>query len=565
MTEMDLNDLFFALNVAVMELTESGTFTLLSDAPPWMSRFYPALAPDQCTFDPENVFGFLENFLDESKKFWALEKVGSINSGILIEVDSSGKEYLFEATAVTTKTRKILIIVQNPYGLKEKQSLIQRGRELALNHQTLERSEKMLQQYSDILELRVKERTAELEKSNVILAEELEKRKKIEKEKAAMQKQLQRAQKMEAIGTLAGGIAHDFNNVLTAVIGFTELSLSGVDAQSPIHRNLQKVLSAATRAKELVRQILTFSRQTEEEHIPIKLKHVIQETVDFLRASLPTTIDIQHHLLSNKYVLADPTQMHQVIMNLCTNAGHAMQESGGDLTIRLQDLEISPEGMVVFERLKPGPYVKISVEDTGCGITPDVLDRIFDPFFTTKQKGKGTGMGLSVVHGIIRSSNGRITVESTPGEGAKFHIFLPAIPESVIPQVTEEDTPIRGQGRILFVDDDPTLKDLAIDLLGMLGYEVVALTDSIEALHLFSSQPENFDLVITDLTMPKMTGNVLAQELLKVRPNLPILLCSGYSESFSREEALALGIKEYLIKPVGMHEMSKTIRSILDS
>lgn len=564
MDETDFKFFFNAINVAAMELTPDGAFALIGDPPAWMHRFCPDI--NSCSqLLPHHTFGFLENFLGEARDFWKLGTIGCIKSGIWIETDSEQNEFLLEATAVNTRNKKMLVIMNDQCMFKEKQSLIQKGRELALDYHTLERMQEKLQRARDELDERVRERTAELETANARIARELDERRRIEKENAQILAQLQKSQKMEAIGTLAGGIAHDFNNILSAVIGFTEISLFESDNASNMSKNLTQILNAALRAKKLVQQILTFSHQATEKKKPVNVKRIIKEGLSLIRASLPSSIDIRHHLNSDGYVFADPTQIHQVIMNLCTNSGHAMRHSGGQLTIRLQDLTIDSEMAMGFHGLSPGNYIQLCVEDTGHGVPPHILNRIFDPFFTTKQRGEGTGMGLSVVHGIIQSCHGSISVESTPGHSTQFIVLLPAFDKEHV-LVSLKDQPIaRGSERILFVDDEPSQAELAIHRLGKLGYNVVALTDSEEALNLFAVNPNKYDLVITDLTMPKMTGKMLAQELLKVRPDLPIILCSGYSESFSEDLASETAIKCYLMKPIVLGEMAKAIRRVLDS
>jgi len=370
---------------------------------------------------------------------------------------------------------------------------------------------------------------------------------------------------MEAIGTLAGGIAHDFNNILSAVLGFTEISLNSVDQGSKLHNNLHQVLIAARRAKNLVRQILTFSHQAKEERKPIQVKETVEETLELIRASLPATIEIYQDLQSDAYILADSTQLHQVIMNLCSNAGYAMKEKGGVLSVGMLDKELPLEVTSVHPDLSSGPHVLITVKDTGHGMTAEIMERIYDPFFTTKGKGMGTGMGLSVVHGIIKSYHGTITVDSKPGQGSEFQLLIPAFEEPVIPEISREEIPTGGRERILFVDDDPAQTEITTEMLEHLGYEVVTANDGARALELFSDQVSTFDLVITDISMPTMSGKVLAQEILRIRRDMPIILCTGYSEDISPREVSALGISDYLMKPMGMHDLAKSIRRVLDN
>ena len=401
-----------------------------------------------------------------------------------------------------------------------------------------------------------------LEQSNAKLARELDQRKRLEQERAQMINQLQQAQKMEAIGTLAGGIAHDFNNILSAVLGFTELSLSEASVGTILHNNLQQVLQAALRAKDLIRQILTFSRQSKAEPKPVKFGPIIMEALKLLRATLAANINIQHDLHSEAYVMADSTQLHQVIINLCANAGHAMQNEGGVLEVILRDLH-NHQPMPDHQAPDPGLYVELIVKDTGLGMTPEIIKRICDPFFTTKEIGQGTGMGLAVVHGIVKSCRGVLKVSSQPGKGSVFRILLPAIQQADIPKATIAAELAMGHEHILFVDDEPLQTELAVQMLGRLGYRVTATTDCMQALAYFSEAPEQFDLVITDMNMPKMTGKAMATQLLKIRPDIPIILCSGYSDLIDKPRTAEMGIREYLMKPIAMRDMADTIRRVL--
>lgn len=378
------------------------------------------------------------------------------------------------------------------------------------------------------------------------------------------EKQFRQAQKMEAMGTLAGGIAHDFNNILSAVIGYSEMALEKVSQEDLLTRNIHKVLTAGYRARDLVKQILAFSRQTEQQLRPVQVKLMVKEALKLLRASLPTTIEISQNIASDSAVLADPTQVHQVLMNLCTNAGHAMREKGGILAISLTDVVLDADFIAVHSDLEPGPYLKLTVSDTGRGMSADVRERVFDPFFTTKPQGEGTGMGLAVVHGIVKSHEGAITVHSEPGGGSTFHIYFPVIEDEVMPQTKTEKSLPTGNERILFVDDEKQLMDLGKQILELLGYKVVARTSSLEALKLFQTKPDDFDLVLTDMTMPNMTGKDLAREIMRIRPNIPIILCSGFSEMITEKSAKAIGIRDFLLKPVAMGDFARTIRQALD-
>jgi len=381
-----------------------------------------------------------------------------------------------------------------------------------------------------------------------------------------LETQLRQAQKMEAIGTLAGGIAHDFNNILAAIIGYAELAKIKVPEDSEILPNLDQVLKSGNRAKTLVQQILAFSRKQELEQKPLQLKYIVKESLKFLKSTLPTDIEIKQDIAKDIGIVnADPSQMQQVIMNLCTNAGHAMQKEGGVLAVGLANVELDDIAAAQYLDIDAGTYLRLTVSDTGYGMTSDVKDRIFEPYFTTKEKGVGTGMGLSVVNGIVNSHGGTITIESEPGKGSTFHVYIPLIQEGVIKPEIDIDAPISiGNERILFIDDELALVDIGKEMLKHFGYEVTSRTSSIEALELFRTKPDRFDLVITDMTMPNMTGDKLAKELIKIRPDIPIIICTGFSERISEEKAKGMGIKAFAMKPLVMQDLAKTVRKVLD-
>jgi signal transduction histidine kinase/ActR/RegA family two-component response regulator len=411
----------------------------------------------------------------------------------------------------------------------------------------------------------LQERTGELTSVNHRLQREIAEQRRAEEEEKKLNAQVQRAQRMEAIGTLAGGIAHDFNNILTAIIGYTELLRYDLPEDSKAQANLEAIYEAGIRARDLVHQILTFSRQSEEERKPLRISTVIKEALKLLRATLPTTIEIRQNLESESdTVLANPTQIHQVLINLCTNSAQAMREKGGVLEVSLEEADLDLEAAAPNPDVKPGGYAKLTVRDTGSGIAPEIVERIFDPYFSTREPDQGTGMGLAVVHGIVESTGGSITVESTLGKGTAIHILFPRIRGRVTPEARVLSPFPSGNERILFVDDEKALVDIGVQLLEHLGYRVVARTSSIEALEVFRNQPEKFDLVVSDQTMPNMTGEILAKELIRIRPDIPIVLCTGYSEMISEEKAAALGIKKLVMKPILMREISQTIRQILD-
>jgi PAS domain S-box-containing protein len=398
------------------------------------------------------------------------------------------------------------------------------------------------------------------------VAEDITQVKQAQKEQEHIEAQLQHAQRMEAIGTLAGGIAHDFNNILSAVIGYTEIALfHDLPDTSPVRTSLEQVLAAAERAKDLVKQILAFSRQAEEEHRPVLLAPLVKEGIKLLRATLPSTIKIRQSIGPHAgSVMADPIQIHQVLMNLTTNAYHAMREQGGVLEVRLERTTLSADQAAPHD-LGSGDYLALSVSDTGCGMSPDVVGRIFEPYFTTKEKGVGTGLGLAVVHGIVKSHGGTMTLASEPGKGSTFTVYLPLLEDTKGSKQahTEESLPT-GDERILFIDDEPALVDIGEQMLHRLGYRAVTTTSSTEALELFQNAPDEFDLVITDQTMPQMTGDELAKELMNLRPSMPIILCTGFSEKISEQEANAMGLRAFLTKPLVIPDLAKTIRKILD-
>jgi len=388
-------------------------------------------------------------------------------------------------------------------------------------------------------------------------------RKQSEAEKQKLRDQLHQTQKMEEIGTLAGGIAHDFNNILGVISGYTEMSLDQAKENAELKDYLMEVLTAAGRAKNLVEQILTFSRQTDQERKPVAVKPVIQNLLKFIRACFPTTITIRSDIRAeHDVVLADATQIHQVIMNLCTNARHAMQEAGGVLEIVLT--EESP-GEEVMALPTPGNYLKLKISDTGCGMDAQVLRRIFDPFFTTKEQGQGSGLGLSVVHGIVKSYGGVIQVASEPGEGTEFRVYLPLTeqePESETAAAADE---IRGGTEHIFlVDDEEIICEMTQKILEKLGYTVTVQTSSTEALKIFRKTPQKFDLVLTDQTMPGLTGAELSKEMLLIRSNIPIIISTGYSEDIYEEKALNMGIRGYLAKPIVTAQLAEKIRQVLD-
>ena len=468
-----------------------------------------------------------------------------------------GKDtYEIEHRVVRRSSGEVRIVHERCEHLRDDSGRIVKS--IGMVHDVTERkkAEDALKKAFDELELRVRERTAELRQAYERLTVESREREQIEA-------QLRQAQKMEALGTLSGGIAHDFNNILAAIIGFTELIRDRLPKEGQETRHIKRVLEAGFRGRDLVRQMLAFSRKSEQEKKPLQLNDVVQEAIKLLRASIPSTVSVRVKTDNGSdLVLADPTQMQQVLMNLCVNAAHAMQEKGGILDVELSAVSIS--GDENTDGMKPGPYVKLIVRDTGTGISPDIIDKIFDPFFTTKKLGEGTGLGLSVVHGIVKQHDGYIAVISEHGKGSTFTVYLPQIAGEPETDPAEDDEIPTGSERILFIDDEEALVEMGQDILAELGYEVTSRTSSTVALTLLKSDPSHFDLVITDQTMPEMTGVELAKEVLALRPDMPIIMCTGFSYVVDADKAKAAGIKAFAMKPLTKKEIGRTIRKVLD-
>ena len=408
-----------------------------------------------------------------------------------------------------------------------------------------------------------------IENARLITAarQELAERLQAEEEQEKLERQLRQAQKLETIGTLAGGVAHDFNNILTPILVYSEMAAKHLGSEHPTRADLEHVITGANRAKDLVKQILTFSRQSENETILIELAPIVKEALKLLRASLPSTIAIEDHIQAGcGNVLADPSQIHQVLMNLCTNAYHAMRDHGGILKVSLESCQVSETIPIGIPPLAAGEYVRITVSDTGCGMDTHTLERIFEPFYTTKKVGEGTGLGLSVVHGIVKSHNGTITVQSDVGIGTAFDVYLPRVQSSREKHVREEVPVVGGNERILIVDDEPEVAEVLKDVLEELfGYSVTVRTNSLDALAFLRRQPNRFDLVIADLTMPHLTGDQLAREVGTIRKDLPVILMTGFSEEFNDERCRQLGIAGFLLKPPLSSELARKVRHVLDS
>lgn len=385
-------------------------------------------------------------------------------------------------------------------------------------------------------------------------------------ERKLLEFQLRQVQKMEAMGTLAGGIAHDFNNILSAVIGYADMAQREPEISDRLRRYAEQIYKAGIRAGELIKQILTFSRQSEEKLYPLNLTPLVKEALKLLRSSLPSTLEIHEEIATDAdAILANPTFIYQILMNLCTNAAQAMKEGKGKIYVGLSRIEIRPDDVLIHDGLFPGQHVHLTVADTGEGIAPHIVHKIFDPFFTTKKPGEGTGMGLSVVHGIVKKCGGAITVLSEQGKGTAFHIYFPFLENAQeerpsVPTVNIE----AGKGRILLVDDEQSLVDLGKSMIQSMGYQVEGKTSSRDALKLFRRQPGFFDLVITDMTMPDMSGLDLAQTMKRIRPDIPIIICTGYSAVLTQDKLAALGVKEVIMKPMTMNQLAKAIHRELE-
>ncbi|MHB8791329.1 MAG: hybrid sensor histidine kinase/response regulator [Desulfobulbaceae bacterium] len=398
------------------------------------------------------------------------------------------------------------------------------------------------------------------------MARDITERQQAESERQQLRTKLSQAQKMEAIGTLAGGIAHDLNNILTPIFGHLELARLKMDPDFPAARHLAEVQRAAERAAYMVRQILTFGRLDSGDMIPVEVHLIVKEALKLLRATIPSTIEIRQRIDPHcGAVRANPTQIHQVLINLCTNAYHAMRENGGILSISLQPIVLSANDLSNTISLRPGAYLQLKVSDTGHGIDQAIQEKIFEPYFTTKGLDEGTGMGLAVVHGVVTRIGGHVTVHSEPGRGTTFHIYLPVLEENLSPREAAHEGPMPGgTERILIVDDEEMVLNVEQELLTSVGYQVTVATTPGEALTRFREHPDAFDLVVTDMTMPGMTGMELARKIMAIRPEIPVILCTGFSDLTNEEAAKLQGIREYVTKPLVAQTFSRTVRNILD-
>ena len=398
------------------------------------------------------------------------------------------------------------------------------------------------------------------------IASNITQRKQIEEERTKLEDQLRQSHKMEAIGTISGGIAHDFNNILGIIIGNTELAMDDIQEWNPARSNLEEIKKASLRASDIVRQLLNFSRKTEQTKKIIDILPMIKESVKLLRSSIPTSIEIQLNLPDSvKQIMADSTQIHQVLINLCTNAAHAMEKDGGLLKIDVSEVKLDNIAVTQFQKISAGHYVQLAISDTGHGIDQTTKTKIFDPYFTTKAVGKGTGMGLAVVLGIVKSHNGAISVYSEPGRGSTFKVLFPVAEGKIIKGESISKGLPKGNETILFVDDEAGLVEIGSKLLKRLGYKVETKTDSTKALEHIRSYPSKFDLIITDMTMPHISGDQLIKEILKINPEMPIILCTGFSNKIDREEAIMIGAKNYIEKPLNKNQLAYTVRKVLDN
>lgn len=521
---------------------------------PFEANAFYAVDQDQSDFalstcEPSDKQQFIEGqvsyMIDKGFFAWAIRE----RRGVTISSHDHSKQLMLHVIATYSRIRGMFVgVLPDKKNILPDTSMMLLSIILLNTANALESLEfyQLLRNQNSRLEKMVKERTKALANS---------------------EKQLQQVMKLQAIGTLAGGIAHDFNNILFPIVGYTELTIDDVPEDSQARQNLEEVLKAANRAKELVQQILTFSRQGSQERKSLKVQYLIKEAVKLLRATIPSSIEIDCDIdESCGPIKGDPTQIHQIIMNLCTNAYHAMQETGGKLEVRLKEINISYEQSLERVGIKVGQHLALTVKDSGHGMEPQVMERIFEPYFTTKEQGKGAGLGLSVIHGIVKNYGGDITVSSRPGKGATFKVILPIIDE--IQKEIAMEAPsiaIKGKERILLIDDEDQIINIEQQILERLGYQVTPKTDSEEALEEFAAQPDRFDLVITDMTMPKMTGDQLARRMMRIKPQIPVILCTGYNEAISEEKALAMGIDMFVMKPIVKDVLASTIRKVLDN
>lgn len=430
----------------------------------------------------------------------------------------------------------------------------------------LEHEKENVKMANNALEKRVSERTEQLYNANLDLKKEIEIRRKFEKERAELEKQLFQLQKMETIGTLAGGIAHDFNNILTPILGYTDMALEELPEESNLRFDIEQINNAALRGKDLVQQILTFSREVDVNKKPIRLQPIISEALNLLKAAFPQGVKIRQQLDPMiGSVLADPTHIHQIVMNLCTNASHAMMKTGGLLEVKLDAVDIDQKKAEKIRNLKRGSFIRLTISDTGHGMDIKTKERIFEPFFTRKEVGSGSGLGLSVVHGIINNYGGAIEVESAPGKGTAFTIYLPKHSSDGVDEDKLNRKPVKGDEHILFVDDEPEITFMGKKMLENLGYKVTIRDGSASALEEFMTDPDKYALLVTDQNMPDMTGTEMVVRMKEKKPDLKVIIITGYADNLSGETLARCGINDVILKPMVLDDFSKVIRRVLDS
>jgi signal transduction histidine kinase/ActR/RegA family two-component response regulator len=430
----------------------------------------------------------------------------------------------------------------------------------------LEQEKENVKTANNALEKRVADRTQQLSDTNQDLKKEIEIRQKFERERAELEKQLYQLQKMETIGTLAGGIAHDFNNILTPILGYTDMALEELPEESNLRFDLEQINNAAHRGKDLVQQVLTFSREVDFANKPIQLQPIISEALNLIKASFPPGVEIiQHFDQKIGTVLADPIHIHQIVMNLATNASHAMMKTGGTLEVGLDSVKIDQKAADKIANLKKGFYIRLKISDTGHGMDLKTKERIFEPFFTKKEVGSGSGLGLSVVHGIISNYGGAIVVDSTPGKGTTFVIYLPKYAGDLVESDKTNKTLLKGVEHILFVDDEPEITFMGKKMLENLGYKVTISSDSLSAFEEFKIDPGKYSLLVTDQNMPNVTGTDLASKMMAIKPELKVIIITGYSDNLSEEVLYENGISEVILKPMILDDFSKVIRRVLDN
>jgi signal transduction histidine kinase len=396
----------------------------------------------------------------------------------------------------------------------------------------------------------------------------MKKVKEAEEEKKRLMAYLEKAHRLESLGTLAGGIAHNFNNILSIILGFTELAMSDLPEDSPVYSNLENVLQGCFRARDAVKQIMLFSNPVSGKMGLVRIGLIVEESLKFLRSYMPENIEIRQNIAREPgAIMGDAAQIHQVFINLCTNAVNAMKEKGGLLEVTLEPVELEKTTAGYLHDLKPGNYTRLTVADTGCGMTPGTMERVFEPYFTTMGIGEGSGMGLAVVHGIVKNHGGAVTVQSEPGKGSTFQVYLPLSEAEVESETHMKPSGLtpRGHERILFVDDEEGVVDMVKKMLEYLGYQVETKINSQEALETFKSQPDQFDLVITDMIMPNISGIKLTREIREINPAVSIIICTGFRENIAKEEIESLGIGAVMVKPIVMQEMAQIIRDVLDN